>query len=158
MPDYEIILKNVPPQKVVSIRKTLPGGYSKTGILFDKMMPYVFQAGAQMVGPPVEIIYDEEYKEKDVDVEVAVPVAFSIPVKGEFKCYDLPRYENMATTIHKGSYDMVSAAYTALMKWIDANGYQVASPSREIYFTDPHSGIPPNEYVTEIQFPVVKVK
>ena len=58
--------------------------------------------------------------------------------------------------MYKGSYDGVSAAYTALMRWIEANGYQVAGPSREIYFTDPNSGVPPSEYVTEVQFPVRK--
>ena len=45
---------------------------------------------------------------------------------------------------------------TALMRWIEANGYQIAGPSREIYFTDPNSGVPPSEYVTEVQFPVRK--
>ncbi len=158
MPDYEIVLKKVPSQKVIAIRATLPGGYGETGQLFDKLMPYVFQLRAQMIGPPIEIIYDEEFKETDVDVEVAVPVASIVPAKGEFKSYELPGYNQMATTIHKGSYDTVSAAYAALMKWIEANGYQVAGPSREIYFTDPHSGVAPNEYVTEVQFPVVKKK
>ena len=42
--------------------------------------------------------------------------------------------------------------------WIEANGYQVAGPSREIYFTDPSTGVPPSEYVTEVQFPVEKAK
>jgi effector-binding domain-containing protein len=158
MPVYEIILKKIPAQKVVAIRAILPGGYGETGKLFDKLMPFVFQSGAQMIGPPIEIIYDQEFKEKDVDVEVAVPVENVVPVKGEFKSYELADYENMSSTIHKGSYDTVSAAYAALMKWIEANGYQIAGPSREIYFTDPHSDTPPSEYITEIQIPVVKAK
>ncbi len=157
MPDYEVVLKKAPLQKVVSIRATLPS-YSATGQLFGKLVPYIFQVGGQMIGPPLEIIYDEEFKEKDVDVEVAFPVAADVPSKGEFKCYDLKGYEHMATTIHKGSYNSVSGAYNALMRWIEANGYQITGPSREIYFTDPNSGVPPSEYVTEVQVPVEKVK
>jgi len=80
----------------------------------------------------------------------------SLSVTGEIKCKKLPGYDAVASVMYKGSYDGVSAAYTALMRWIEANGYQVAGPSREIYFTDPNSGVPPSEYVTEVQFPVRK--
>jgi effector-binding domain-containing protein len=157
MPDYEVVLKKVASQKVVSIRKIMPN-YGSSGQLFGQIGPYVFQIGAQMIGPPLLIVHDEEFKEKDVDLEVAFPVAANVPAKGEFKCYDLPGYNHMATTIHKGSYDSVSGAYNALMRWIEANGYQIAGPCREIYFTDPSSGVPPSEYVTEVQVPVAKGK
>jgi len=81
-----------------------------------------------------------------------------VPAKDGFKCYNLPGYDRVATTIYKGSYDTISAAYNALMRWIEANGYEVIGPGREIYFTDPNSGVPPSEYVTEVQFPVKKAK
>lgn len=154
MPDYEVVLKKVPPQKVVAIRETLPG-YGSFGQLFGKLMPYIFQVGAQMIGPPIGIFHDEEFKESNVDMELAFPVAADVPSKDGIKCRELPGCQ-MATAIHKGSYDTVSAGYTALMKWIEANGYEIAGPSREVYFTDPNSGVPPSEYVTEIQFPVKK--
>ena len=155
MPDYEIVLKKISPQKVVAIREILPN-YSATGQLFQKIAPYVYKSGSQMTGPPLLIIYDEEFKERDVDIEVAFPIAKDVPSKGEFKCKELPGYDQMATTIHKGSYETVGGAYSALMKWIEVNGYHIIGPSREIYFTDPRSGTPPSEYVTEIQFPVAK--
>ena len=155
MPDYEIVIKKIAPLKVVSIRQIMPN-YSATGQLFQKIAPYVYRSGSQMIGPPMLIIYDEGFKEKDVDLEVAFPIAKDVPSKGEFKCRELPGYEQMAATIHKGAYDSVGGAYTALGKWIETNGYQIIGPCREIYFTDPRSGTPPNEYVTEIQFPVSK--
>jgi effector-binding domain-containing protein len=155
MPDYEIVIKKIAPVKVVSIRQIMPN-YSATGQFFQKIAPYVYKSGSQMTGPPMLIIYDEGFKEKDVDLEVAFPIAKDVPSKGEFKCKELPGYEQMATTIHKGAYDSVGSAYNALGKWIETNGYQIIGPCREIYFTDPRSGTPPNEYVTEIQFPVSK--
>jgi effector-binding domain-containing protein len=156
MPDYEVILKQVPPQKVLALRKTLPG-YSSFGQLFGEIMPYLFQSGGQMVGPPTGVFHDEEFKESNVDMELALPIAADLRPRGDIKVRELPA-ELMATVIHKGSYETVSAAYTAVMKWIDANGYDVAGPSREVYFTDPNSGTPPSEYVTEVQFPVRKKK
>jgi effector-binding domain-containing protein len=154
MPDYEVVLKKVEPQKVISLRKVIPN-YSSIGELLGKIMPFLFQSGAQMVGPPVGIYHDKEFKESDVDVEIALPVAVAVKESGEFKCYDLPGGE-MAMVTHKGPWETVTAAYQALMRWIEANGYEPAGPNREIYFTDPNAGVPPSEYVTEIQFPVGK--
>ena len=102
------------------------------------------------------IMHDEGFKEKDVDLEVAFPIGRDVASKGEFKCLELPGYEQAATTIHKGAYDSVGSAYNALGKWIEANGYQITGPCREIYYTDPRSGTPPDEYITGIQFPVAK--
>ena len=157
MPDYEVVLKKVEPQKVLSIRKVIKS-YDKMGELFSTLGPYVFQAGAQMIGPPISLYHDKEFKESDVDVEVAFPIAAAVQTSGEFKCYDLPGYETVASVIHKGSFQGVSGAYNALTQWIEANGYQPAGPNREIYFTDPNSGVSPDEYVTEVQWPVTKGK
>ena len=155
MPDYEIVIKKISNVKVVSVREILPN-YSAISQLFQKIAPYVYRCGSQMTGPPLAIYYDEGFKEKDVDVEVAFPIAGDVPSKGEFKCKELPGYDQMATTIHKGSYESISGAYNAIGKWIETNGYQIIGPLREIYMTDP-SKTKPSEYVTEVQFPVIKV-
>ncbi len=157
MPDYEVVVKKVQPQKVLSIRRTLKA-YSNFGELFGVLGPYLFQSGAQMIGPPIGIFHDKEFKESDVDVEVAFPIAAAAPVQGEFRCYDLPGYDTVASVIHKGPWEKVSEAYNALMNWIATNGYQPAGPNREIYFTDPNSGVPPADYVTGVQFPVSKAR
>ena len=154
MPDYEIVIKKIAPVKVVSIREILPN-YSAIGQLFQKIAPYVYRCGSQVSGPPQAIYYDEGFKEKDVDIEVAFPITRDVPSKGEFKCRELPGYDQMATTIHKGSYESISGAYNALGKWIETNGYQIIGPLREIYMTDP-SKTKPSEYVTEIHFPIAK--
>jgi len=155
MPDYEIVIKKISNVKVVSVHEILPN-YSAISQLFQKIAPYVYRCGSQMTGPPLAIYYDEGFKEKDVDVEVAFPIARDVPSKGEFKCKELHGYDQMATTIHKGAYNTIGTAYTTLGKWIEANGYQIGGPLREIYMTAP-SKTKPSEYVTEVQFPVTKV-
>ena len=42
------------------------------------------------------------------------------------------------------------------MDWIEANGYEIIGPNREVYVRGPEEQIAPEEYVTEIQFPVTK--
>jgi len=156
MPNFEIAIKKIEPQKVLSVREILPD-YSHIGRLFQKMEGHLTKSGGQFNWPPMAIYYDEGFKEKDADVELIFPISREVPSKGEIIYKELPGHERMATTIHKGAYNAVGSAYTALGKWIETNGYQTTGPCREIYYTDPRSGTPVNEYVTEVQLPVSKI-
>ncbi len=60
----------------------------------------------------------------------------------------------MASTMHRGPYDAVGAAYEALREWIRDNAMVVDGPPREIYLTDPGETPDPADLVTEIEFPI----
>ncbi len=63
----------------------------------------------------------------------------------------------MASAIHRGPYSGFAEAYGALMQWIASNGYRIVGPNREIYLRSAGDhGAAPQDYVTEIQFPVAK--
>ncbi|MEK7310884.1 MAG: GyrI-like domain-containing protein [Chloroflexota bacterium] len=65
----------------------------------------------------------------------------------------------MACTVHHGPFSTLSQAYDALMKWIEANGYHLTGPAREVYLPPAENGSQndPNT-VTEIQLPVEKAQ
>ena len=151
MSTQEVVLKKVPALTVASVRDVIPT-YSDISQLFGEVFAYLGQHRVNPVGPPFAIYYDEEYREQNVDVEVAVPVAAGDRVKGR----ELPAVEGMACTVHQGPYDTVSEAYNRLMAWIEANGYRIIEPCREVYIQGPESGGDAATYVTEIQFPVEK--
>ena len=91
-----------------------------------------------------------------MDVEAAVPVAGSVPVGDRVTGRQLPAVEEMACIVHQGSYDTIGEAYSRLMAWIEANGYRICGPNREVYVQGPESGRDPSTYVTEVQIPVEK--
>jgi AraC family transcriptional regulator len=64
----------------------------------------------------------------------------------------------MACAIHDGPYDELANAYNALLSWIDASGYQVDGPNRDLYFlqTQAEETADSTPTVTEVQFPVKK--
>jgi effector-binding domain-containing protein len=156
MPDYQVTIKKVKPLLVASVRDVLPV-YGDIGRLYGEIFKYL---GRKMIfkpaGPVMMIGHDGEYKESDVDVEAAVPIGKEIPGSGRVKVYELPGLEQAACIVHKGRYEDIGEAYKALMAWIESNGYQIAGPDRELYFTDPSKVKDPAENVTEIQFPVKK--
>jgi effector-binding domain-containing protein len=155
MSTQEVVLKKVPAQAVASVREVIPT-YQDIGNLFGEVFAHLGQHGINPAGPGVGIYYDEEYRERDTDVEAAVPVTGSVAAGDRVKQRELPAVETMACIVHEGSFDTVGETYTQLMTWIEANGYRMAGPSREVYIQWAQPGEDPSGNITEIQFPVEK--
>jgi effector-binding domain-containing protein len=156
MPDYDVVIKQVEPQLVAGVRDTL-ASYPEVGRLFDEVYGYLARQnikGLDMVG--AAIWHDDEYKTSDIDGEAVVYLKQSIPAGGRVKVYELPA-AMVASVIHKGAYNSLNQAYEAIGQWIEANGYKIVGPNREVYLycTQPVRQ-DDDLYVTEIQFPVEK--
>jgi DNA-binding transcriptional MerR regulator len=153
VPDHEVAIKKLPPQTIMSVRKVIPN-YASVTQLWDILCPLFDSKGIRVAGPPFEICHDQEYREHDVDVELGVPLAQPAePVDGTI-VRELPGIETAACLVHQGPYEGLMQAYQTLGAWIQAHGYRISGPSREIYLSGPESGSP-DSYVTEIQMPVV---
>jgi effector-binding domain-containing protein len=153
---YDVVIKKLEPVKVASLRRVLPNPQA-IGTMFEELFGYIGRKGVRPTGAPYGIWHDLDYKEKDLDTELAVPVAQTFPAGDGIQPGELPAVPAAACTIHQGSYDGFSQAYTALLGWINANGYRVAGPYREIYLRGPGpQPADPGTYVTEIQVPVEK--
>jgi effector-binding domain-containing protein len=110
----------------------------------------------QYDGPPMAIYYDAEYREKDVDIEVAVPIRGNVQGNNRIKVRSLEGMEQAACLIHRGPYEGLKRSYMALMGWVEANQLEISGPDREVYLKGPdqNSTGNPEEYITEIQIPV----
>jgi effector-binding domain-containing protein len=155
MSTEEVVVKKVPAMKVASVREVVPT-YADCGHLVGEVYRYVGRHRARPAGPGLSIYYDEGYRETDVDVEAAVPVAKDLPSGDRVKVRELPAVEEMVCIVHEGSYDTLGEAYTQLMAWIEANGYRICGPNRAVWAKGPRPLRSPSKYVTEIQFPVEK--
>ena len=147
MSSYDVVLKEVAPQLVAGIRAVIPT-YGAIGALFDELYAYLGQHGAG--GLAVGLDHNEEYMERDPDMEAVAYLQASVPEGGRVKVYTLPG-GTVATTINKGPYEQLSQAYAALMTWMEVGGYKSVGPSRELYL---HMGETPADHVTEVQIPV----
>jgi effector-binding domain-containing protein len=156
MATLDVNLKTVEPMAVIAIRETLPN-YGAVGRLYGELFAYLQAQSTQPVAPPLLIVHDEEFREADVDVEAAFPVGTQLAGNQRIECKTLPGGQ-FASVIYQGAYEEIGLAYQALMDWIQANGYTIAGPNREIYLKGPESGGSPSEYVTEVQFPAEKAE
>jgi DNA-binding transcriptional MerR regulator len=159
---YDVILKHVEPLLVASVRTILPD-HSAVGALFgevyEALAPYVSEAlgpHPEEGGQTLVLWHDTEYKEQEIDGAAAFMLRCRVPESGRVQVHELPA-ATMAATVHYGSYNTIGEAHTAVLTWVEANGYRVVGADREInlYHTMPISLDNP-AYVTEIQYPVEK--
>jgi DNA-binding transcriptional MerR regulator len=162
MSSYGVVLKPIPSVRVASLQMTVPTMQQMSPMFqqaLGELYGYIYQNGAQATDKPEErtisLYLDDDFTGEDMHYEVAIGIRGSLRSGERIRVYDLPAVEQAAVVVHQGSYDHLTDAYTAIMRWIDANGYEITGPSREIYLSyNPESD--PSQYVTEIQFPVRK--
>jgi effector-binding domain-containing protein len=156
MPQHEVVIKKAEPTQVAAVRGIVKN-YQSVGTLIEELFAEMGKNQIAPAGPVITVYYDHEYKEKDVDVEAAVPITSNdAELSGRVTVRELEGYEELASLTRVGPYDDFTPAYQELMDWVQSNGYQIIGPNREIYLRGPEANIAPEEYVTEIQFPVTK--
>jgi effector-binding domain-containing protein len=157
MSKYDVVIKKIEPINVASVRGVVPTPPDQR-TLWDELLGYLNQKGARMIGPPMALYHDPEFKERDWDIEVVMPLSEAIDSGQHVKVYNLPGAEKMACVVHKGPFATLGEAYDALAKWIDQNGYHIVGPGRELNLKLPEKLGDQNDpnTVNEIQFPVEK--
>lgn len=153
MPNYDVVIKAVEPISVASVRDVIPT-YPEQGHLWDELESFLSHHRIKPEGPCFTLYYSDE---PNIDTEVCEPVSSAIPEDSKVNQHMLPVVDTMATVVHKGPFITIGEAYTAIIKWIEANGYRIDGPSREVYLRPATDGSQTDpETVTEIQFPVAK--
>jgi DNA-binding transcriptional MerR regulator len=163
---YDVILRQIEPQLVAALREIVSDD-DRIQYMFEEVETYVAEAGARADRPPLTIFYDPDYREQDIDAEVAIPLKNGIPGSGAIQVRELEAIPAAACVVHNGSYATIDHAYNALLAWVDGNGYRLAGPIREVYLRFGAEGLgfdlPPtylakegDDFVTELQLPVEK--
>lgn len=153
MADYDVQLETVEPERVIS-KRAVVANYGAVSGLLGELIEEMQADDLEPNGPPMAIYFDEEYKEHDVDVEAAYPIAETIEASDTDLIVKTLGGGTFARVVHRGPYDDFRPAYQALMDWIPANGYRIVGPNREVYIRGPESDVDPEDYLTRILFPV----
>jgi DNA-binding transcriptional MerR regulator len=160
---YDVVLKPVEPLLVASVRATLPD-HGAVGELFGEVYEALADHAGEALWPRPEqggqtlvLWYDTEFRERDVDGAAAFMLRRRVPERGRVRVHELPA-ATMAATVHHGPYVTIGDAHAAILAWVEANGYQIVGPDRELnlYHATPIRRDDPSS-ITEIQYPVARV-
>ena len=137
MSNYEVVIKSVEAFKVASVRDVVPTP-PEQGILWRELDGYLAMQRVRPVATCLTLYHDEEYKERDWDLEVCEPIAGELKESRRVKVRDLPAVPAMACTIHNGPFVTLNEAYEAIGKWLDANDYKIVGPCFSLYHDEEH--------------------
>jgi DNA-binding transcriptional MerR regulator len=154
VPDYEVSVKTVQPLLVASCRVRIPTNDMVPDVLgeaYRRTYEHVSAQGARALEPCMALWHTTADTHSDEDAEAVVPVDRPLPDGDGVRVYELAGGP-VASAVHRGAFAEFTQLHPALLRWIDANGYRVAGPSREVYIRNADRA----DSVTEVQYPIEK--
>jgi len=156
MPKYDVVVKTVPAMLVAAQRVTIPTNDQVPQYLrpaYDEVYNYIRKQGVKDDGLCMTLWYSPADVYENEDAEAIVVVDRRLPGTDQVKVYELPPTQ-VAAAVHQGNFDEFTQGHAALLEWIDANGYRIVGPYREIYIKHEKNNL--SDTITEIQFPAEK--
>jgi len=148
-PNYEILLRQLPPQRVASVRDHI-ASYDEAAELFAEVDHHLRKYNAS--GQHAAIWHTCAGQGKQIDCEAAVFLNDFVPNCKRVRVYELPASQS-ACIIHKGGDDTANQAYVAVRLWIEAHHHTISGPCRELYWHE-NDGRGDSSNLTEIQYPI----
>ncbi len=139
------------------ICKQHQGSYDEIGSVYRELYEWVGKNDVKTAGagftvflsPPNELDWNSTLFEVCIPVEAAPEGIRDVSVKEVPGC-------RVASAVVKGPYSEVPAHYTEMLAWLSAMGLAIEGPPREVYLKRPKAdgSDDPEEFLTEIQFPI----
>ena len=150
--NFDVTTKVIPERYAATVHTVIPN-YAAEGMAWG----YMAEVKTPLVPADpclaVAEFLDSEYKEENVEVIVSMTVKGKYEDTEHVKFRTLPAVK-VASCVIKGSYDQMGEATATAMAWISENGYQVSGPMFNIYHVGSVQTQNPDEYVTEVCFPI----
>ncbi len=155
---YEVVVKRIEPQWLAAVSGVISDYITSEPTfiqLFAELDAFLAHSGVRNIGPRLGLFYELGSHDHAIHVRAGMLLPTRIPGNERVEIVQLRGVERMACVVHHGPYDeTLIQANTAILKWIEANGYQIHTPTREIYLHYQVNG-DPAQFVTEIQIPIV---
>ena len=153
---YNVTVKTLPERYAACVHMTIPR-YQDEGMVWGVLCS---ETDAMKLVPDDPCycsvtFLDAEYKERDVEVEAQKTVKGQYPDTEHVKFRTLPAV-TYASCTYQGGYEHIGEVNAAVAAWIEANGYRYAGPMFNIYHVSPHETQNPDEFVTEVCYPITK--
>jgi DNA-binding transcriptional MerR regulator len=162
---HDVVLRAVPACLMATIRQRVTALGDPVAALFERLEAHVAAQRARAMASPLMILHDDEYRESDLEIEVAVPLTRRVDQAGDVTVREVEGSPTMACVIYPGGYEQMSEVLQVLLAWTGRHGMRIAGPLREVYvrfaadqgtYRLPGAFLASraSEFVTEVQLPV----
>lgn len=158
---FEVQVKEVLDQPLLSL--SVHAGYGTFGqairSAFGTLIASATETGVYTPDqPPLIIIHQytpQEYQEGGTDFEVCLPIPRLVE-GGQGIVSTLLSGGTVASVVHMGPYHELELIYPMLGAWIEAHGYVITGPPRNLILTNHARVSDPAGYQTEVQWPITR--
>ena len=160
--EYEmetIEIRELPEVIVASHRTTIPD-YNTLFKVVPPLGEIMIKQGAKCRKPEYcfNIYHDGEYREHDIDVEICEAVEDFCSDGDGIVYKKVDAVPTAAVIMHKGGYDSLGESYSKIITWIEETGHEIIDHPRESYIDGIWNRENPEDWRTEIQIPVRKIR
>lgn len=150
--DIDVKLVEYPSQNILYLRRKLTQeeclvGYSQ---FFCKLYQKIATEKLTITGPAITIYHNPGNDPLEFEIEFAVPIKEVVTGTRDFQsglC--------VKSTLN-GAYTNITSIYARQQEWAETNGYEFTKSPFELYISEPNDYNTPEDYVTEIYYPVIK--
>jgi DNA-binding transcriptional MerR regulator len=159
--DYDVVLKSARALPVLSTRAIYPTFDHAVAALREIARVVRVQVAAA-ARDNIVVIAHCDFDDQDLDLQIGVTLTRTInkpvrlPSGADMAMAELPASDSLATIVRSGPLYQSHLAFGKLGVWMEANGYQIAGPCREVFLDMPFQHPGQEEPAVEIQFPVSK--
>jgi DNA-binding transcriptional MerR regulator len=158
----DVVMRSEPMQQLLSVRRIAPSFAAVRDLIRELSEALRALKAKAMLGRLTAIAHAQEFELDRIDVEVGFVVDGDVGkeirlTSGEpLSVRELPAVERMATCVRIGLPERAHLITGKIGVFLEANGYALAGPSREVFLQPPRLDRM-EESVVEMQFPVAKV-
>jgi len=154
---YPISVVEIPSATAMHLHKTLHVDRISSDVAagMGDLFGQVAAAGMNPIGPPAITYLGEFRSGGELEAEFSVPIdEQKTDVKSNGAQVKTDPASTVAQTLHRGNYETIEGAYSALTNWIADSPYSAAGPPTEVYLVGPDQVSDPDALVTEIRIPL----
>lgn len=155
MNKYNVLIKEIPRRKVMSIRKKIQKFDDETklwGALFHQSQ----EQQIQLTTPPsgMTIYHDLEYVETDIDIEVQSNIVGDYVDNNDIHYYEALDFKMAAVTFN-GSFEQMPEVTSTVAAWIEVSDYTMTGKMVNIPIVSGAVESNPENWITEAGFIIV---
>lgn len=158
----DVIVRREPGRRLLSIRQTVPSFADGVRLIGELLATVPRRVGGGVLGELVAIAHAQDFEPENLDVEfgfflqsaIERPIVLADGRRLEVR--ELAPVERLATCVRVGPPQAAHLTSARIGQFIEANGYRICGPNREVFLQRPSPG-GMQDAVVEMQFPVQEI-
>lgn len=143
---YDVNIVTAPEVSACTCRQVM--GVKEFGNYYGSIFEHIAREQLTPNGIVGAVYYDSDFDPEATDIELFVGIVEAN------KATKTIGGQRCAFVLHRGAYHTLTDAYAAMVSWFEENNYTWDGAPFEIYRKNQFNGLNPEEWETEIYFPI----